>query len=356
MIALLGKRDEPTDGVRDYCAHLGVALAPRGVVLKIAEVRWDRDGWRSSLRQLRAQSRAWRGQWVLLQYTSLAWSRRGLPFRFLEVLRILRENGIRCGVVFHEWMPATGHRVRDTLRGRFQRMIMRRGFHIAERSVFAAPIENIVWLAQPTARAIFIPLGANCPAMQAPRDLCADGLPRRVGVFGITGSGRTSREVADIASATRILRQRAGPVSLIVMGRGAEAARPALEAELAGSGVELQIRGILPESEIARQLASCDVMLFVRGEISNQRGSALAGVACGLPVVGYRGPSTGFPVTEAGVELAPLNNRGALVDALCHVLQDRTHWRELHERSRRAYSNFFSWDHIADCYVAAFGE
>jgi len=355
MIALLGERDEPIDAVRDYCEYLAEALARRGITLEFEEVRWKR-GWARSLRQLRSQSRAWRGQWVLVQYTSLAWSRRGFPWRFLEVLHILRGNRARCGVVFHEWTPATGHRVRDLVRARFQGIIMRRAFHNAERSVFTTPLEHIAWLPRPAPSAAFIPIGANCPAMQAPRDLSADGSPRRVGVFGITGSGRTSREVADIASAMRILRQRIGPTSLIVMGRGVEVARPALENELAGSGVELQVSGILPQGEIAQRLASCDVMLFVRGEISNQRGSALAGVACGLPVAGYRGPNTCFPITEAGVELAPLNDRAALAEALCRALQSRPCWRELHERSRRAYADFFSWDRIAERYAAVFCE
>lgn len=355
MIALLGELDEPTDAVRDYCTHLAAALVHRGIRLEFEEVRWKR-GLASSLRQLRARSRAWRGQWVLVQYTALAWSRRGFPRRFPEVLRILRENGARCGVVFHEWEPAEGSRFRDLARAGFQRMIMRRAFHKTERSIFTSPVEHISWLPQPAPSATFIPVGANCPAMPGRRDLPADGLPRRVGVFGITGSGRTSGEVTDIASAARVLRQRVGPVSLIVIGRGAEAARPALENELAGSGVELQVSGILSEVEIARQLASCDVMLFVRGEISNQRGSALAGVACGLPVVGYQGPNTCFPISEAGLELAPLNNRGALTEALCRVLQDRDHWYELHERSQRAYSELFSWDRIAEQYAAVFRE
>ena len=96
-------------------------------------------------------------------------------------------------------------------------------------------------------------------------------------------------------------------------------------------------------------------MLFIRGELSPQRGSALAAVACGLPLVAYRGPGTVFPITGAGVELAPLNNRAALAEALCRVLQDDALRLALRERSRHAYASYFSWDVIAQRYIEVLG-
>lgn len=39
-IALLGRRDGPTDGVADYCTHLGAALGLHGYELEIAPVPW----------------------------------------------------------------------------------------------------------------------------------------------------------------------------------------------------------------------------------------------------------------------------------------------------------------------------
>ena len=61
-----------------------------------------------------------------------------------------------------------------------------------------------------------------------------------------------------------------------------------IETALAGSGVEIVVRGVLPAEEVADEFARADVLLFVRGAITLQRGSAIAGVACGLPIVGYR--------------------------------------------------------------------
>src|SRR5207244_7986750 len=95
MVALLGRRDEPTDGVRDYCSLLAEALRRRGVTLKLAESFWERDGWLRELWNLWKQSRKWRGEWVLMEYTALAWSRRGFPFGVLAVLALLDRKSTR---------------------------------------------------------------------------------------------------------------------------------------------------------------------------------------------------------------------------------------------------------------------
>jgi glycosyltransferase involved in cell wall biosynthesis len=365
MIALLGKRDQPTDALRDYCVHLAVAFARTNHSLDVVEYEWDRQGWARAHEQLRRQSPDWRGEWVAVHYTALGWSRHGVPWRFLRILRTLNRAGIRVAVVFHEPVPPAGPRWRDWIRARAQQRIMRRSYELAERSIFALPLDQVSWLMQPAPKAAFIPIGSNIlPAGPAPaaEEISArfsedsgGKTHSRVAVFGVTGSGRTSREVQDIAVALRAARQRVGPITLLVMGRGAEAARPALNAALTGSGADMEILGVLPAIDVARRLAACDAMLFVRGELSPQRGSALAAIACGLPLVGYRGPHTCFPITEAGLELAPLDDRNALADALCHVLQDDMHRLALRKKSLHAYAQYFSWDRIAERYAGALG-
>jgi len=72
LIALLGRRDTPTDGLEDYCTFLGEALLKRGIGLEKVRVDCTELGWTRGLFQLWRESRKWRGQWVLLQFTSLA--------------------------------------------------------------------------------------------------------------------------------------------------------------------------------------------------------------------------------------------------------------------------------------------
>src|SRR5260370_29815653 len=77
VVALLGRRDEPTDAVEQYCLHLGAALRAHDFAMEIVRVQWNERGWPVALRNLRQKAAAWRGRWVLLQYTALAWSPRG---------------------------------------------------------------------------------------------------------------------------------------------------------------------------------------------------------------------------------------------------------------------------------------
>jgi hypothetical protein len=146
VYALLGCKDEPTDAVEEYCRYLGAALKAHGIDLQIRRVPWEIRGWRQALRGLRLQATNWSGTWVFVQYTALAWSSRGFPFRFLRVLRMLRAAGARVGIVYHDVTPFSGPRWIDRLRERAQRRVMRASQALAERAVFTVPLDHVSWL------------------------------------------------------------------------------------------------------------------------------------------------------------------------------------------------------------------
>ena len=116
---------------------------------------------------------------------------------------------------------------------------------------------------------------------------------------------------------------------------------------LAGTNVVLEVHGVLPADEIERRLSESDALLFVRGGISSRRGSALAGIACGLPVVAFQGTETGPPITEAGVILAPEGDVVALANNLARVLSDDALRNDLRRQSLLAREKYFSWNVIA---------
>ncbi|MGA7622674.1 MAG: hypothetical protein WB630_03205 [Candidatus Acidiferrales bacterium] len=142
MVALTGYRDKPTDGVVDYCNFLRQALAKRGVQLQVVAVPVDEQSWWPALRRLWRQAGGWRGCWVLLQYTALAWSRRGFPFLTLAALAILRMRGARCAIVFHEPGGLDGPRAIDHMRCRFQNWTVRTLHRFSSKSVFTVPLET----------------------------------------------------------------------------------------------------------------------------------------------------------------------------------------------------------------------
>jgi glycosyltransferase involved in cell wall biosynthesis len=162
-------------------------------------------------------------------------------------------------------------------------------------------------------------------------------------VFGV--SLAHSRELLDIARVTRLLIDAIGRFRLSVLGRGSHEATAMLRELLdPGLGVELETTGVLPEGELGARLGRADAALFVRGGgISSRRGTALAALAAGLPVVGYAGPETAPPLSEAGVMLACPGDAEAAAAALAQLARDTGLAQSLRARSVSAYSAYFAW-------------
>lgn len=356
-IALLGRRDMPTDGVEDYCTFLARALAAQGIDLKLARVPWVDRGWTGALRQLSRECAAWRERWVLLQYTAFTWSRRGFPFPALIVLALLRRSGAHVAIVFHEPCRQGGMRWIDRVRGACQDWVVHRLYRGSAKSIFTVPLETVAWLPKGGSKAAFIPIGANIPERVNHR-----GSPtianagRTVIVFGVTGSPEMEREVAEIASVMREASRTLPGLRLVAVGRGSVEAREQLVNALDGCNVEVVLRGVLPAEEVAEEFERADALLFVRGAITPQRGSVMAGIASGIPIVGFRDGRIIGPLQEAGIEWAPGRDRESLTRGLMRVLSDPHRWTELHERNLEARKNHFSWDRIAERFRMVLAE
>jgi glycosyltransferase involved in cell wall biosynthesis len=349
---MLGQRDGPTDGVADYCTYLGATLRLHDCELEIVRVPWQERGWGAALADLRRRAEDWAGCWVLVQYTALGWSRRAFPLHFLQVLRALRHNGAQCVVVFHDVLPYGGSRLIDRLRRACQLWVMRAAYRCTDLSVLPVSLDQVTWLPPRPAKAVFIPIGANLPPMATDAVRArASHDAKTVAVFGVTGEPAALSEVRDISQVLKSAVTKVGNLRLVVFGRGSAEAEPALRRELEGSGIETLVLGLLPPEDLTRELTQADVLLFVRGGVSSRRGSALAGIACGLPVVGYRSEETAFPVTEAGVVLVAPRDRNSLAEALIRVLADDVWRQQLRTRSRAAQKQYFSWEVISGLFL-----
>src|SRR5215469_11202460 len=124
-IALLGRKDEPTDALEEYCRYLGNALQAHDIQLEITRIAWEISGWPKAFRNLELQAERWRDAVVLIQYTALGWSARGFPCEVPRVLRVLKSTGARVGLVFHDAEPFAGSRLADSLRRYVQVRTMR---------------------------------------------------------------------------------------------------------------------------------------------------------------------------------------------------------------------------------------
>lgn len=355
--ALLGRQDSPTDGVEDYCLFLGRALAEKGIELEKVRVRWAEDGWRRALRQISRDGKAWRNRWVLVQYTALSWSRHGFPFLALAVLAIIRRGGARVLMVFHEPQRQGSSGWRAGIRGACQDWVIRRLYRAATKALFTLPLDSVAWLPKGDHKSIFIPIGANIPERTTRRraSIALDG-EKNVMIFGVTGVPVAAGEVKKVADIIRRANGAFSHLRVVVVGRGAIEAEQLLTNAFHGCNVKLVIRGVLPAEEITSELERADAMLFVRGAITLRRGSALAGIACGVPVVGYHNGGIVGPLKEAGIEWSPSQNHDDMARHLIRVLGDPQRWEELHQRNLAVQASYFSWRRIAEQYQTILAE
>lgn len=353
IIALLGRPDAPTDAVEEYCRYLGEALQAEDFDLIIERVARAEQGWASALKSLRCRAKRWRGTWVFVQYTALAWSKRGFPLRFPRLLKTLKNAGVRTAVVFHDVDQYSGTRVIDRLRRRAQLRAMREALRLSDTAVFTVPMAKLSWIKSHNSKAVFIPVGANFPTSGKAnsRKGISTGGKLSIAVFGITGGAAGRNEIENIVEAVRFAASRVKNLRLIVLGRNSQSAEGELRKHLGNTGIDLHVLGILPSEGVVRSLSVSDVLLFVRGHISTRRSSAIAGIACGLPVIAFEGPETAPPITDAGLAIYSPQRKGDLGHVLVRVLEDEHYRASLAQRSWVAQQQHFSWRVIAARYA-----
>jgi glycosyltransferase involved in cell wall biosynthesis len=346
-IALLGRKDEPTDALEEYCSYLAAALQAHDIRLEIHRVTWEMDGWANALQTLRLQAAKWRDTWVLVQYTALAWSARGFPQKVLRAIKILKAAGTRVGIIFHDVEPYPGTRLIDSVRRFAQVWTMRRLLALADRTFFTVPPERLSWVPSDPPNVVFVPVGPNLPIPDVLLVSFVQHPMPTIGVFSITGGEAGARETQIIVAASRYAAQKLGKLRLSIFGRQAEVREAELRRGLRDLPVELSVEGVVEPTQVVQKLSACDVLLFVRGTISSRRGSAIAGIACGLPVIAYPGSETAAPITDAGVVLVSPHKPDDLNVAIVRVLSDISYRKDLATRSRAAYKIHFAWPAIA---------
>jgi glycosyltransferase involved in cell wall biosynthesis len=233
---------------------------------------------------------------------------------------------------------------------------MREALRLANLAILTISPRKNTWLLPNHPNALFIPVGANLPSAEpfSQQRKTNESDARTICVFSVSGGSAGAQEVDEIVSAMRYAAEQIKTsLRLVVFGRNVESAERQLQERLRDSAVELTVHGVLPAEEIVRILSSSDVLLFVRGPISTRRGSAISGIACGLPVIARAGFETDAPITEAGVVLLPPDATNEFGPALVRILTDSAYRSSMAERSRKAQERYFSWSAIAEQYVKA---
>jgi len=367
------------DGIGDYTARLAeeMAAAGRGVVVwtsrevgEPAEIVGEASGGgvrieqpfslasRGGVRSLvdameRTEAEDRLPGAIVLQFNQFSWGRWGLNPYLPRVMRAIKRRWpqVMLGVMFHEKVvPAT------TWKFRMMRLWQVPQYNaladIADVRFFSiqrwAEEERARRPARPSEDVVHLPVGSNlpyCPPEKA-KTRAELGIPEDAVVCGVFGTAHSSRLLDWVSDAVQALRRLGHDAVVLYIGSGGDAVRRACEGNLGHPGVPVFDQGRLPAEDAAACFPAMDVYLspFSDG-ISTRRGSAMAALQHGIPVVTTHGPLTDdIWAHTPGLTLSPVEDGPAgFAASVCRSL-DRPVSRQA---IRQWYLNHYSFECVA---------
>ncbi len=214
-----------------------------------------------------------------------------------------------------------------------------------------------------------IPIGSNI-AVRPPAGYdrtvwrAAHGLAPDDFVIGYFGFLNASKGGDTLIAALANLVRSGAPARVLLIGGAAGASDPTdaafgaqLAARIAAEGLSERVArtGYLPEAETSAALLACDAIAMpYRDGASLRRGTLMAALAHGLPIVSTTGPSQSADLRDGGaLRLVPPDAPTALADALATLRRDPALAARL-GAAAAALATDFGWDAIAARSVAVF--
>ena len=361
------------DGIGDYTARLATQLAADGhdvtVVccrgaqpaepidnVTIAEELSPR-GWRAvgRLRGLidELDSAGRRPDTIVLQFNPFSWGRWGFnPRLALTLQRIKRAwPGMPVAVMFHEtFVPPLGAKFHA------MRLWQLPGYRAVADLADARFFSIQRWAEQEAARrpdkpTSHLPVGSNLPRSALTREEARQplGLTPDDFVAGVFGGAHPSRLVGHAAAAAAATAGACPRLKLLVVGT----AGPSVKEELRSLGCDMEIidRGYQPAEATADAVAAMDVLLspFVDG-VSTRRGSAMAALQHGVPLLTTAGISTDDAFAAEGnhsLVMTEAEDKRAFAAAAVQLASDPPLRQQVGSRGRELYRRCFDWPVVA---------
>lgn len=397
---LLVSGEYPPDegGVADYTQCLAQALAARGLAVAVLSARRSDDqpvtpmeggepgltvfreadprwGW-NSLSTARRAARAWRADWLHLQYQAAAFG-LGLPVHLLPWRLGRALPDLRLAVTYHDLrepylFPKAG-RLRP-----LALLVLARYSHLALTTNPADRVQlagNLAARGWSGPRQALVPIGSNLPdAPPAGFDReafrAAAGLTPDTTVLGYFGFLNASKGGQLLLGALAALRAAGRDARLVMIGGAVGASDPTNAAYLAAFRAAAQAMdlaeallwtGHLPAPQVSAWLHAVDQVVLPYGDgASYRRGSLLAALAHGRPLVtttpappppAWRpGPDDADPpplVDGVQALLCPPDDAAALSAAVLRLATDPRLSATL-GRGARQLATSFGWEAIAE--------
>lgn len=357
-------------GVSDYSRQVAVSLSRAGdhvevwtpagpepkvvdpdVSVNLLPDRFGPASWIALSRALRDADR--RQVTLLLQYVPQGFGLRVMNLPFLVWLAGRREP---LWVMVHEALFPfiRGQPLKHHVLACVTRVMLATIGSRADRSFVSSPI----WVAYLTRYARlrckpeWLPVPSNLPTTSSAvrsEQRARFGIPAHAELLVHFGSYGEVVVAPLRAAVARLLRS--DPERwLLLVGRNSDRFR----AELAQAHPELAGRlvgtGELPPQEVADALHAGDLAVYAFPDgVSGRRGSLMAALALGVPVVGTEGASTEpFWREQQPLELVPAWDADAMADAVAALLKDPVRRADLAERGRGVYAKYFAIERTSE--------
>jgi glycosyltransferase involved in cell wall biosynthesis len=289
---------------------------------------------------------------LLVQYVPHMYGWKAMNVLFCGWLRWVCP--VRPWVMFHEVaFPVTRDQpLRHNLLGLVNRGMARAVARSAERVFVSVPrwMELLERIAGRRYRGLWLPVPSNVATQADPQAAAAvraryapGAGSRLIGHFGTFGGAIAGPLVRVLAGLLGRDRERRA----LLVGRGGEVVVKQLAAWAPNLGGRVFATGGLPADDVAAHLAACNLLVQPYPDgASTRRGSLMAGIALGLPVVTTHGPATESIWAEQGLAaLVPAGDEAAMQEAAEDMLTKDAVRAELGRRGRAGYDAHFSLRH-----------
>ena len=301
---------------------------------------------------------------LLVQWVPHGFGRRAMNLSFCFWLwRRARRRGDRVELMVHEpFLEFTrGFRQRNAvaLVHRLMTMVLLRA---ASRVWISIPAWEAYWRPYTLGRNqtfSWLPVASNIPVITDPSAVHAIRshyvAPENylIGHFG----AYDRENISLLIDAVSPLITNGSKNVLLLLGRGGEQVRDALIKNDPEMGEQVRATGALDAAKLSLHLGACDVMLqpYIDG-VSSRRGSTMAALAHGLPIVTTTGRLTEPLWAESdAVALVPAANVAAFVETTRRLLSDAEARRRMASSAKALYADRFEVNVIVNALREAAG-
>jgi hypothetical protein len=290
---------------------------------------------------------------LLVQFVPHAFGYKAMNVWFCRWVAGRRRARDRVEVMFHEaWFPPGG-RLRHRLLHRVTRWMARTLYRAADRVYVAIPTwaDRLRETGDRGPEPEWCPVPSNVPHVERPdlvtelrwRIAGADPSAELVGHFGSYPPAITAVLGTTIG---RLFDGRPW-LHVLLLGRGGDQFRGRLLRDRPAWSDRIVAPGELPADELSLHLQACDVLMQPLPDgVSTRRGSVMAALANGVPVVTTFGPFS-EPIWRdgGGVALTDTAEPAATAAAVQRLLDNRRERDALGRRGRELYDRRFALRH-----------